>query len=97
GLDLGGDGPDEVAWAIVAEILALKNSRAGGFLRDRKGPIHERPKSEEAVTSGRSCRQAGTNERRPSAGSSWPPAPRLAWAGQSSSSTSRAGPCCGGC
>jgi xanthine dehydrogenase accessory factor len=54
GLDLGGDGPDEVAWAIVGEILALKNSRAGGFLRDRKGPIHERPKSEEAVTSGTS-------------------------------------------
>jgi xanthine dehydrogenase accessory factor len=54
GLDLGGDGPEEVAWAIVGEIMALRNSRAGGFLRDRKGPIHERPKSEEAITSGTS-------------------------------------------
>jgi xanthine dehydrogenase accessory factor len=54
GLDLGGDGPEEVAWAIVGEIMALGNSRAGGFLRDRKGPIHERPKSEEAISSGTS-------------------------------------------
>jgi xanthine dehydrogenase accessory factor len=52
GLDLGGDGPEEVAWAIVGEILALRNSRTGGFLRDRKGSIHERPKSGEAVRSG---------------------------------------------
>jgi xanthine dehydrogenase accessory factor len=52
GLDLGGDGPEEVAWAIVGEILALRNGRSGGPLRDREGPIHERPKSEQAVTSG---------------------------------------------
>jgi xanthine dehydrogenase accessory factor len=52
GLDLGGDGPEEVAWAIVGEILALRNGRSGGLLRDREGPIHERPKSEQAVTSG---------------------------------------------
>jgi xanthine/CO dehydrogenase XdhC/CoxF family maturation factor len=51
GLDLGGDGPEEVAWAIVGEILAVRNSRAGGFLRDREGPIHERPRSEEAIGS----------------------------------------------
>jgi xanthine dehydrogenase accessory factor len=54
GLDLGGDGPEEVAWAIVGEIMALRNSRGGGFLRDRQGPIHERPKSEESIASGTS-------------------------------------------
>jgi xanthine dehydrogenase accessory factor len=43
GLDLGGDGPEEVAWAIVGEILALRHGRIGGFLKDRKGPIHDRP------------------------------------------------------
>jgi xanthine dehydrogenase accessory factor len=52
GLDLGGDGPEEVAWAIVGEVMALRNGRAGGSLRDRRGPIHERPKSQEAVSSG---------------------------------------------
>ncbi len=42
GLDLGAEGPEEIAAAIVAEIVATKRGRAGGFLRDRKGPIHER-------------------------------------------------------
>lgn len=42
GLDLGGDGPREVGWAIAAELLALRNGRAGGFLKDRSGPIHGR-------------------------------------------------------
>jgi xanthine dehydrogenase accessory factor len=42
GLDLGAEGPEEIAAAIVAEIVALKRGRGGGFLRDRRGPIHER-------------------------------------------------------
>jgi xanthine dehydrogenase accessory factor len=42
GLDLGAEGPEEIAAAIVAEIVALKRGRGGGFLRDRLGPIHER-------------------------------------------------------
>jgi len=42
GLDLGAEGPEEIAAAIVAEIVATKRGRAGGFLRDRPGPIHER-------------------------------------------------------
>jgi xanthine dehydrogenase accessory factor len=54
GLDLGGDGPDEVAWAIVAEILAVRNGRAGGPLRDRAGPIHDRPPAETPVGTGAS-------------------------------------------
>jgi xanthine dehydrogenase accessory factor len=42
GLDLGAEGPEEIAQAIVAEILAVKRGRAGGFLKDRRGPIHGR-------------------------------------------------------
>jgi xanthine/CO dehydrogenase XdhC/CoxF family maturation factor len=49
GLDLGGDGPREVAWAIVGEILALAKGRTGGFLKDLDGPIHDRPKEPEAT------------------------------------------------
>jgi xanthine dehydrogenase accessory factor len=47
GLDLGGDGPDEVAWAILAEVLAVSKGRTGGPLRDRRGPIHDRPRAPE--------------------------------------------------
>ncbi len=42
GLDLGAEGPEEIAAAIVAEIIAVKRGREAGFLRDRRGPIHER-------------------------------------------------------
>jgi hypothetical protein len=31
-----------VAWAIIGEVLAVRNGRAGGFLKDRSGPIHDR-------------------------------------------------------
>ena len=40
GLDLGADGAEQVATAIVAEILATLHGRAGGRLRDTNGPIH---------------------------------------------------------
>jgi xanthine/CO dehydrogenase XdhC/CoxF family maturation factor len=40
GLDLGADGPDEVALAIVAEILGVLRGAGGGSLRDHRGPIH---------------------------------------------------------
>jgi xanthine dehydrogenase accessory factor len=43
GLDLGSEGPEEIAEAIAAEITAIKRGRAGGFLRERTGPIHDRP------------------------------------------------------
>lgn len=42
GLDLGADGPDQVALAIAAEIQAVFNERSGGFLRSAPGPIHAR-------------------------------------------------------
>jgi xanthine/CO dehydrogenase XdhC/CoxF family maturation factor len=41
GLDLGADGPDEIALALLAETLAVLAGRPGGRLRDRKGPIHD--------------------------------------------------------
>lgn len=40
GLDLGGEGPEEIALAVVGEIVAVESGRRGGFLRDRLGPIH---------------------------------------------------------
>ena len=54
GLDLGGDGPEEVAWAIAAEIMAVWNGRSGGFLKLRSGPIHERPRGQQALATGMS-------------------------------------------
>lgn len=40
GLDIGADGSEEVATAVVAEILAVLHGRSGAPLRDRPGPIH---------------------------------------------------------
>ena len=40
GLDIGADGAEQVATAIVAEILAALHGRSGGPLRERAGPIH---------------------------------------------------------
>ncbi|HZD80892.1 MAG TPA: XdhC family protein, partial [Actinomycetota bacterium] len=45
GLDLGAEGPEEIAAAIVSEIIAVKRGRGGGFLKHRPGPIHERQPS----------------------------------------------------
>jgi xanthine dehydrogenase accessory factor len=52
GLDLGGDGPDEVSWAIVAEILAVHHGRAGAPLRERTGPIHDRASAQAPAGTG---------------------------------------------
>ena len=53
GLDLGSEGPEEIALAIVGEILAVRNGRPGGFLKERGDqPIHERPRSAEAPAAG---------------------------------------------
>jgi xanthine dehydrogenase accessory factor len=45
GLDLGGRGAPEVALAIAAEILAVRCGRDGRPLRERTGPLHDRPGS----------------------------------------------------
>ena len=42
GLDLGAETPAEVALSIAAEVRAVFASRAGGALRERQGPIHDR-------------------------------------------------------
>ncbi len=41
GLDLGADAPDEVALAMMAEMLAILSGRDARPLRDRTRPIHE--------------------------------------------------------
>jgi xanthine/CO dehydrogenase XdhC/CoxF family maturation factor len=41
GLDIGAEGPEEVAHAIIGEILAVIRGREGGPLRERPGPIHD--------------------------------------------------------
>lgn len=41
GLDLGGEGPETIALSLIAEIQAVSESRRGGWLRARKGPIHD--------------------------------------------------------
>ncbi len=42
GLDLGGETPESIALAAIAEIEAVMHGRPGGFLRDRASPIHLR-------------------------------------------------------
>jgi xanthine/CO dehydrogenase XdhC/CoxF family maturation factor len=44
GLDLGSEGPEEIAGSIVSEIVAVRRHRDGGFLKERPGPIHDRPR-----------------------------------------------------
>ena len=40
GLDIGADGPEQVALAVCAEIQSVLNGRSGGFLKHREGSIH---------------------------------------------------------
>jgi xanthine dehydrogenase accessory factor len=41
GLDLGADAPAEIALAVLAELLAVRNRRDAIPLRDKKGRIHK--------------------------------------------------------
>lgn len=43
GLDLGADGPTEIAWSILAEIMSVRRHRKGGPLVEKKGPAGWRP------------------------------------------------------
>lgn len=40
GLDIGGEGPEEIAISAVAELQAVRHGRQAGRLRERQGPIH---------------------------------------------------------
>jgi xanthine/CO dehydrogenase XdhC/CoxF family maturation factor len=40
GLDIGADGAEQIALAIIAEIQSVLNRRAGGRLREKAGPLH---------------------------------------------------------
>jgi xanthine/CO dehydrogenase XdhC/CoxF family maturation factor len=45
GLDIGAEGPEEIALAILSEINAVFAGHGGGMLREKKGPIHS-PRTE---------------------------------------------------
>ena len=40
GLDLGADGPEQIAVSVVAELLAVRTTRSPQHLREREGGIH---------------------------------------------------------
>lgn len=42
GLNIGAETAEEIAVAIMAELLAVKHQSKAGFLRDLNGPIHNR-------------------------------------------------------
>jgi xanthine/CO dehydrogenase XdhC/CoxF family maturation factor len=50
GLDLGGESPESIALAAVAEIEAVMHARPGGSLRARQTPIHTRTPTPHVVS-----------------------------------------------
>jgi xanthine/CO dehydrogenase XdhC/CoxF family maturation factor len=50
GLDIGGESPDEVALASLAEMQAVLHSRPGGSLRERQAPLHTRTPTPKLVS-----------------------------------------------
>jgi xanthine/CO dehydrogenase XdhC/CoxF family maturation factor len=53
GLDIGAEGPEQVALAVVAEVQAVLHARQGGPLREHSGPIHLRDVDEAEYAAGR--------------------------------------------
>ncbi len=52
GLDIGSETPEEIAAAIVTEILAVSHNRPGGFLKERKAPIHDHSRADTRTSTG---------------------------------------------
>ncbi|MBK8914547.1 MAG: XdhC family protein [Phycisphaerales bacterium] len=52
GLDLGAETPSEIAASVIAEILAIRNRRSAGPLRDLGRPIHTPAADEGSPTDG---------------------------------------------
>jgi xanthine/CO dehydrogenase XdhC/CoxF family maturation factor len=46
GLDIGADGAEQIALAVIAEIQSVLNRRSGGRLREKAGPLHATPVNE---------------------------------------------------
>ncbi|MFS4492350.1 XdhC family protein [Maribacter sp. 2308TA10-17] len=42
GLEIGANTPEEIAMSLFSEILGVFSGKAGGMLREKSGPIHER-------------------------------------------------------
>jgi xanthine/CO dehydrogenase XdhC/CoxF family maturation factor len=49
GLDIGADGPQQVALSVITEIQASLNGRLGGSLKERPGSIHSRAEDDAPV------------------------------------------------
>jgi xanthine/CO dehydrogenase XdhC/CoxF family maturation factor len=41
GLDIGGDGPEAIALAVVSEVSAVMHGRTPAHLRDARTALHE--------------------------------------------------------